>query len=441
MAIATSEELNLPILQELRQKDMTTSELEEALAKSFQLTDDERVQKAGASGQTTFLNNILWSVGASMGDAELVTKLTKISGRQVYGITNFGRSVLDNPPPVINHRWLYEHSPNYAAKYGPRGRSASRESTMVPTAEQQSSRASPAPDTTFYDVDCIVKDGCFLPRSAIEDALKLFDDRQNLVLQGPPGTGKTWLARRLGYALLGEKNSKRLHAIQFHPTLSYEDFVRGLRFSKEANGLDLVDGLFLELSEEARLDPGHKHVLVIEEINRGNPAQIFGELLTLIEPDKRGESLRLAYPKPDERFHVPANLYIIGTMNLADRSLALVDFALRRRFAFIELEPTLGHAWREWCQAAGMPLNLINLIAERLRALNKKISDDRSLGPQFCIGHSFVTPVRNGVNTDWHAWFGRVIKTEIGPLLREYWYDNASRATDQIEMLLDGIPR
>jgi 5-methylcytosine-specific restriction protein B len=161
----------------------------------------------------------------------------------------------------------------------------------------------------------------------------------------------------------------------------------------------------------------------------------------LIEPDKRGESLRLAYPRPGEQFYISSNLYIIGTMNLADRSLALIDFALRRRFAFKELEPMLNGAWRKWCREAGMPSDLISLISERLPALNEAIAADRSLGRQFCVGHSFVTPMKGRAYADWNTWFIRAIKTEIAPLLREYWYDDDPEATRQIEKLLEGFPR
>ena len=177
----------------------------------------------------------------------------------------------------------------------------------------------------------------------MEAALALLRRKKNLVLQGPPGTGKTWLAKRLGYALLGARDTRRMTAVQFQPSLSYEDFVRGWRPDGEG-GLLLADGVFLEVVDAAREQPEQDFVLVIEEINRGNPAQIFGELLTLLEADKRheDEALRLAYPRPEiqnERVHVPPNLYVIGTMNLADRSLALVDLALRRRFGFKTLKP------------------------------------------------------------------------------------------------------
>lgn len=284
-----------------------------------------------------------------------------------------------------------------------------------------------------YGVADIVSDGSFLPAAELNGLLHLLRHKKNLVLQGPPGTGKTWLARRLAYALVGTKDPSRVMAVQFQPSLSYEDFVRGWRphAGKDGvGGLRLTDGVFLECVAAALAEPEEAFVLVIEEINRGNPAQILGELLTLLETDKRipGEALRLAYPRhAEERVYVPPNLHIIGTMNIADRSLALVDLALRRRFAFQTLTPQLNGAWRQWCQKAGAPAELVDTIAQRMGDLNAAISDDNRLRSQFCVGHSFVTPPRDGV-ADWPAWFRTVVETEIGPLLDEYWYDDEATA-------------
>jgi 5-methylcytosine-specific restriction protein B len=291
-----------------------------------------------------------------------------------------------------------------------------------------------------YGIDAIVADGCFLPRSTISDALALLTRKKNLVLQGPPGTGKTWLAKRLGYALIGAKDPSRLMAVQFQPSLSYEDFVRGWR-PNGTGGLQLADGAFLEAVAVANAEPGRPFVLVIEEINRGNPAQILGELLTLLETDKRveAEALRLAYPRTvDERVHVPPNLHVVGTMNLADRSLALVDLALRRRFAFVTLAPALGEPWRDWCRMRGGPDELIDAIERGMHALNAEIEADRALGPQFRIGHSFVTPpdALTGATAErWQEWFASVVETEIAPLLAEYWYDKPERAADLAKAL------
>lgn len=293
-----------------------------------------------------------------------------------------------------------------------------------------------------YTIDDIIADGCFLERESIAKIIIQLRHKKNLILQGPPGTGKTWLAKRLAYALMGHKDENSLRAVQFHPNLSYEDFVRGWRPSGEGR-LSLVDGPFLEMINAAKKDPSIKHVVVIEEINRGNPAQIFGEMLTLLEADKRtpSEALELSYRRSEgERIHIPANLYVIGTMNIADRSLALVDLALRRRFAFFDLKPKLGEVWRNWVHSkAGIDTDLLVLIEQRLVSLNNEISKDRNLGPQFQIGHSYVTPPLNTKIDDAPAWFQGVVDTEIGPLLEEYWFDDVERAAKWKIELVEGI--
>ena len=192
-----------------------------------------------------------------------------------------------------------------------------------------------------YTVDDIMADGCFLEESRLRTILNRLKAKKNLILQGPPGTGKTWLAKKLAFALIGQVDDRRVRRFQFHPNLSYEDFIRGYRPNPDGR-LTLVDGPFLEVVNAAKLDQSNDYVMVIEEINRGNPAQIFGEMLTLLEADKRdpGEALRLAHSGSNgERVYIPPNVYVIGTMNVADRSIALVDLALRRRFAFVDLEP------------------------------------------------------------------------------------------------------
>ncbi len=293
-----------------------------------------------------------------------------------------------------------------------------------------------------YAVDDIVSDGCFLERAKLETVLARLRDKQNLILQGPPGTGKTWLARKLAFALVGKKDDSRVRRLQFHPNLSYEDFVREYRPSGDGK-LTLIDGPFLQVAIQAADDPDNHYVLVIEEINRGNPAQIFGETLTLMEADKRSEeyALALAYPRTaGERVHLPTNLYIIGTMNVADRSIAMVDLALRRRFAFVDLEPTFGEAWRNWVKEfCGIPLDFLADIERKIVALNEQIAADRELGPQFRVGHSVVTPPPGPVIHNPTEWFRQVVETEIGPLLEEYWFDDTEKAKNAESELLSGL--
>ena len=265
---------------------------------------------------------------------------------------------------------------------------------------------------------------------------------RGILLYGPPGTGKTWLAKRLAYALMGQRDEGRVRAVQFHPNLSYEDFVRGWRPSGDGK-LALVDGPFLQMIRTASQEPEMKSVLVIEEINRGHPAQIFGEMLTLLEADKRtpSEALELCYRRePGERVFIPGNLYVIGTMNIADRSLALVDLALRRRFAFVDLEPRLGRVWRDWVSRSyGIDGAFLDEIERRILTLNEQIAADSSLGRQFRIGHSYVTPPVGSQITDARRWFIHVVATEIGPLLDEYWFDAEEKAQEARRRLAEGL--
>jgi 5-methylcytosine-specific restriction protein B len=296
---------------------------------------------------------------------------------------------------------------------------------------------------TPYSVANILEDGCFLERAEIDRLIDRLRTRKNLVLQGPPGTGKTWLARRLAFALMGRKDEGKVRAVQFHPNMAYEDFVRGWRPTGEGR-LSLADGVFMEAIKDAVSAPSSTFVVVVEEINRGNPAQIFGELLTLLEASKRtpGEALALCYPDADgirRPVHVPGNLFVVGTMNIADRSLALVDLALRRRFAFVGLEPRLGPVWRDWVvRKCGVDPDLVGDIESRIAHLNDQIAADPRLGKPFRIGHSYVTPDHRLEAGETQTWFQQVVETEIGPLLEEYWFDARDEALRTTAKLLQG---
>lgn len=292
-----------------------------------------------------------------------------------------------------------------------------------------------------YTFESIVEDGAFFSSAELESILSTLTRKRNIILQGPPGTGKTWLGRRLGWALCGRKSNTLVSVVQFHPSFSYEDFVRGWRPSS-AGKLELTDGPFIEFCRQAADDPENNYVLVLEEINRGNPAQIFGEMLTLIENTKRNQdnALRLSYPKNnDETFYVPPNVYLIGTMNLADRSIALVDMALRRRFAFIDLEPKLGIPWVEHVSGRGYSREILEAFGERLDSVNQMITDDPTLGKQYCIGHSFFVPLQDTDTEDPDAttseWLRQIISTEINPLLEEYWFDQPEKVEEAFELL------
>ncbi|MCG9102659.1 AAA family ATPase [Laribacter hongkongensis] len=343
-------------------------------------------------------------------------------------------------PDLSLASWMYKDPVDEPVPAGDIGTNAGAEQETEGEVREAFQVAAPI---VPYSVEDILKDGCFLERAEIDRLLDRLRTKKNLILQGPPGTGKTWLAKRLAFALMGQKDDSKVRAVQFHPNLSYEDFVRGWRPTGEGK-LSLADGVFMEAIKAASKDPSSKFVVVIEEINRGNPAQIFGELLTLLEAGKRtpNEALELCYPDADGKrrpVHIPENLYVVGTMNIADRSLALVDLALRRRFAFVGLEPRLGPVWRDWVvKECAVDPGLVADIERRIAELNDQIAADARLGKQFRIGHSYVTPAHRLEAGDTKKWFQQIVETEIGPLLDEYWFDAPDEAQKAIARLTQG---
>jgi len=237
----------------------------------------------------------------------------------------------------------------------------------------------PIPPPALYTMQEALAD-LFLNQEDLEQLLILLRTKKNLVLQGPPGVGKTFIARRLAYLLMEHRDDARFRMVQFHQAYAYEDFIQGYRPS-ESGGFIRRDGLFFDFAKLAEAEPHKPYVFVIDEINRGNLSKILGELMLLIESDKRGEeyALPLAYSRPDERpFSVPPNLYILGLMNTADRSLAIVDYALRRRFAFQKLQPQFSNSkFRAYLETRGTDHDLINLIIDRMTALNDEIAADK----------------------------------------------------------------
>jgi 5-methylcytosine-specific restriction protein B len=286
-----------------------------------------------------------------------------------------------------------------------------------------------------YSAEDLVATGVFLTAEEIDQILGRLETKKAMILQGPPGVGKTFLARKLAYALMKEVDHERLEMVQFHQSYSYDDFVRGYRpLDSKAGGFGIQNGVFYDFCQKAINDPDREYVFIIDEINRGNLSSIFGELLMLIEADKRGPdfAVPLIYHNPDEpRFYVPQNLYLIGLMNLADRSLATMDYALRRRFVFITLQPQYeSERFRNWLLERSMKPELVNLIVTRISELNRQIKDDPLLGENYQIGHSYFTPRGDNFAGLDIKWYRSVIRTEIVPVLKEYWFDNLKKAAE-----------
>ena len=259
--------------------------------------------------------------------------------------------------------------------------------------------------------------------------------KKNLIVQGPPGVGKTYVARRLAWLQMKEKDDSRVQLVQFHQSYSYEDFIRGWR-PTETGGFELANGVFVDFVRKAQHDQAHEYFFIIDEINRGNLSKIFGELLLLLEADKRDAqyAVPLTYRKKDEApFYLPPNLYVIGTMNTADRSLALVDYALRRRFTFVDLVPMLGPKLVGYLTQGGMPAEQVQEAIARVDKLNDQIEKDRNLGAGFLIGHSYFCVPANGEGVE--GWWRTIVDYDIAPLLREYWFDDSERAAKAIAAL------
>lgn len=282
-----------------------------------------------------------------------------------------------------------------------------------------------------YEIDDFLKE-VYMAKEEYSRLINLLKNKKNIILQGAPGVGKTFVAERLAYSMIGKTSLEQVLLIQFHQSYSYEDFVIG--YHPNETGFELKKGPFYNFCKKAEADKDNEYFFIIDEINRGNLCKIFGELFMLIENDKREKEVQLLYS--DEKFGVPKNVYIIGTMNTADRSLAMLDYALRRRFAFYNIKPAFNTpGFSDYCK--NINNNKFNKLIECINNLNKEITTDESLGEGYCIGHSYFCNLQNKeIENDF---LYNIVEYELIPLLKEYWFDEPTKLNEWSEKLRSAI--
>ena len=289
------------------------------------------------------------------------------------------------------------------------------------------------PVSTDAAIDAYTKsdflDEVYMTEKRYENLVAVLRNKKNIILQGAPGVGKTFAARRLAWSMMGEQDDSRIEFVQFHQNYSYEDFMMG--YKPVEDGFELKYGIFYRFCQKAANQPDKEFFFIIDEINRGNMSKIFGELLMLIEKDYRGTKATLAYNGLS--FSVPKNLYIIGMMNTADRSLAMIDYALRRRFSFFEVEPGFDSEGFIHYQN-GLNNEKLNELISKVKDLNHEIALDKSLGKGFCIGHSYFCG--RDICTD--EWMHSIVDYDILPMLSEYWFDDPKKL-QRWENILQGV--
>lgn len=268
-----------------------------------------------------------------------------------------------------------------------------------------------------YKKDDFLKE-VYMTEAKYDRLAAVLKKKKNIILQGAPGVGKTFAAKRLAYSMMGEVDDSRIEYIQFHQNYSYEDFMMG--YKPVDDGFELKYGIFYRFCQKAENHLDKDYFFIIDEINRGNMSKIFGELLMLIEPDYRGNKITLAYNGLS--FNVPKNLHIIGMMNTADRSLAMIDYALRRRFSFFDMEPGFDSEGFIHYQN-GFANDIFNSLVERVKELNQEIMKDKSLGKGFCIGHSYFC----NMDVCSEESLKDVVEFDILPMLSEYWFDDSTK--------------
>ena len=435
--IPSHEEIMLPLLQFLSDGNVhSVDECENEMCKHFNLTKDERKKLLNSGKMTVIRSRILWARGY-MSQANLI----KSKKRGAYYISEDGLKLLATEPQEITTKDTLMQYPSFVDFWN---RSTKKDKQVDNDNNRQSLKLTKEqdyqenPQTHDDESDIFPKESytqmdflneVYFSEQEYTKLKFLLLNKKNVILQGAPGVGKTFAAKRLAYSIMGDKDDSRIELVQFHQNYTYEDFIMGYKPTGEG-GFTIKPGVFYRFCRRATDDSDRAYFFIIDEINRGNLSKIFGELLMLIENDYRGTNIRLAYR--DELFSVPKNLYIIGMMNTADRSLAMIDYALRRRFSFYEMHPAFESEGFKRYQES-LSNEKFDRIIEAVIRLNNTIVKDDSLGSGFCIGHSYFC---NQIECE-ELWLSNVVEYDLLPMLREYWFDNDKKYKEESEKLVN----
>lgn len=385
------------------------------------INEEEVEEKSLFIGEfTTWLSQEEQSNGTSLNDKTIKQKLSSLKDIEKYfGVEIFGetdRNALKNIKETVLESEEYDKytgvsgsSIDYYIKY------IDSKPVIIET-------------ESYLLADFLAE--VFISPEQLKIMRSVLQNKKNLIFKGAPGVGKTFIADRLAYLMMGEKDDSRIQMVQFHQSYSYEDFIEGYRPKTDGEGFELNVGPFVRFSQKAERDPERDYFFIIDEINRGNMSKIFGELMVLIETDKRGKSINLLYS--NNKFSVPENLYIIGMMNTADRSLALIDYALRRRFSFFELQPAFeNETFKKYIETLSDSKSMNNVLKE-IQKLNQEIVQE--FGKGFQIGHSYF--VGEAFEAETSQRIQEVLEYEIIPQLYEYWFDNEERAKEWADRVI-----
>ncbi|MEL6191966.1 MAG: AAA family ATPase [Bacteroidota bacterium] len=311
-----------------------------------------------------------------------------------------------------------------------------KEETPMAVASPQPVYQSPSRPELTYAYANLQKE-VLVDKESLQDIWDLWQLKKNLLIQGVPGVGKSFTAQRLAYAMLGYKDSPNLFHLQLHPSYSYEDFMMGFRPDGQG-GFQLQKGIFYQVCEKARNHPEQPFVIILEEINRCNLSMVLGEALYLLEVDKRSPEQAVSLLYDTNPFYIPQNVYLIGTMNTADRTISSLDTAIRRRMVSWDLSPQFGEHFQTYLKKAGTPKSLLKAIALRIPDCNLRLREMAEFfSTPYQIGHSYFLPTK-GEKLDWDAYVQK-IRYEVAPVLREQLVQDVNEAEKMIQYLLTPI--